>query len=249
MGLPRSDSLKRRLDSGRPEDAVDLLLQAGLVERLPRPGGDLLGFSDSARERLAYYRATLTPGLVWFSVLALALRREMPRDELLRVAARWLELMRVEWFPPAAPEREERLCTALGHALERRWILQDAEGRIEPTPEGHFWLGFFAEQIRPLLETYGALFAAARIDGPTPRQKLIEAAERALEDQLLLGEVRCTEAVCPTTIGNALKLLLDEGVLVVDGNERAAQALYSPGPDHARLGELAERVAQSLRTR
>ena len=249
MGLPRSDSLKRRLDSGRPEDAVDLLLQAGLVERLPRPGGDLLGFSDSARERLAYYRATLTPGLVWFSVLALALRREMPRDELLRVAARWLELMRVEWFPPAAPEREERLCTALGHALERRWILQDAEGRIEPTPEGHFWLGFFAEQIRPLLETYGALFAAARIDGPTPRQKLIEAAERALEDQLLLGEVRCTEAVCPTTIGNALKLLLDEGVLVVDGNERAAQALYSPGPEHARLGELAERVAQSLRTR
>lgn len=249
VGMVRSGNLQFRLDSGRPEDAVDLLAQAGVVERLERPSGDLLRFSDSARERLAYYRATITPGLVWFSVLALALRREMPREELLRAAGRWLELLRIEFFPPASGEREARLDAALRHAAARGWVLQDAEGRVDPTPEGRFWLGFFAEQIRPLLETYGALFAAARIDGPTPREKLIEAAQDALEDQLLLAEVRCTESVCPTTLGNALKLLLDDGILVVEGNARAAQALYAPGPDHARLGELAERVAQSLRTR
>jgi glycerol-3-phosphate O-acyltransferase len=250
VGLARSGNLQFRLDSDRPEDAIDLLLQAGVVERLERSGGDLITFSDSARERLAYYRTTVTPGLVWFSVLALELEGDVARSELLAGASRWLELLRVEFFPPEAAEREQRLVTALDHALERGWVVQGADDRVAPTAEGRFWLGFFAEQIRPLLETYRALFAAAaQIDGPTPRQKLIEAAQRALEDQLLLGEVRCTESVCPTTLGNALKLLLDEGVLVVEGNERAAQAPYAPGPEQARLGELSARLAHSLRTR
>ncbi len=250
VGLARSDNLERRLEQGRPEDAVDLLLQAGLVERLERPAGDLLTFSDSTRERLAYYRTTITPGLVWFSVVALSLPHEMPRDRVLEAASRWLDLLRIEFFPPAQPERGLRLASALDHLRARGWLQQDEEGHMAPTSQGVAWLGFFAQQIRPVLETYRALFAAAGgIESPIRRDKLIEQAQQALEDQLLLGEVHCTEAICPTTLGNALRLLLDDRILVVEGNARSAQALYSPGPDHAALGPRAERLASSLRTR
>jgi len=255
LGLARSDSLERCLEQGRPEDAADLLLQAGLVERRERPTGDLLTFSDATRERLAYYRTALTPGLVWFSVVGLSLPHErppqgMPRDAVVEAASRWLDLLRIEYFPPEPPERGLRLVAALDHLRARGWVRQDAEGRIGPTAEGVPWLGFFGQQIRPVLETYRALFAAARgIESPVRRDKLIEQAQSALEDQLLLGEVHCTEAVCPTTLGNALRLLLDDRILVVEGSPRSAQALYSPGPDHGRLAERAERLASSLRTR
>ena len=188
-------------------------------------------------------------GIAQVSVLAIALRQETPRQEAIQTASRWLDLLRGEFFPPASPEREARLSSALDFVQERGWVLQDAEARIEPTPEGRIWLGFFSEQVRPVLETYAALFAAARIEEPTKREKLIQDAQHALEDQLLLGEARCSEAVCPTTLGNALRLLLEDGVLVVEGNARASDALYSPGPDHERLGELSDRLARTLRTR
>jgi glycerol-3-phosphate O-acyltransferase len=249
-GFARSENLEECLVRREPERAAGLLLQAGLVERLVRPEGTLLSFPDSSREALAYYRTTIGPGLVWPAVLALGLWRETPRSDVIGAASEWLDLLRLEYFPPGESERCERLNSMLEHFESRGWLLRDAEAHLQATPEGRSWLGFFASQLLPVLETYNALFAAAAGAGvPVPRKRLLADAQRALEDQRLLGEARCTEAVCPTTLANALKLLLEEGVLVVEGDARSDEALFGAGPDFERLGPLRERLGSTMRTR
>jgi hypothetical protein len=74
----------------------------------------------------------------------------------------------------------------------------------------------------------------------------MRAARSILEERLVLGEARHSEALCETTFGNAFQLLLEEDVVAVDGNPRRDQTRVSPGPRSAELGDWIEQVAQAL---
>jgi glycerol-3-phosphate O-acyltransferase len=108
-------------------------------------------------------------------------------------------------------------------------------------------LAFFADQIRPMLENYQALFTAVEAQSaPLPRAELMRAARAVLEERLVLGEARHSEALCETTFGNAFQLLVDEEVVGVDGNPRRDQTLVSPGSHRAELSARIEQVARAL---
>ena len=101
-----------------------------------------------------------------------------------------------------------------------------------------------------MLETYAALFsAAADVEEPTACSAVLSGAQSALEEQLLLGEARYPESLCPTTLGNALLLLVQDGGLACDGNPRLPDTKVEPGPHRVALETLQARVARGLETR
>jgi len=119
--------------------------------------------------------------------------------------------------------------------------------RLEMSPAGRGWLHFLAAQLQPTLETYAAVFEAVKdLEGEVSRQALLERAQTSLEEGLLLGEAAYPEALCTTTSANALQLLLDEEVLVAEGNPRRADAQISKGPHAERLDEFRMRLARSM---
>ena len=90
---------------------------------------------------------------------------------------------------------------------------------------------------------------AAVLDGesPTTRAELLELASATLEEQLLLGDAHCPEALCPTTFGNAFTKLVDLRVLAVDGNPRDPKARVDRGLEFSSLASLWGRVHEALR--
>lgn len=249
VGLEWSDTLTQALTERRPLDAVELLLQAGIVELRSSRDGDLLVFEESAREVLAYYRATVLPALAWPGLLALPLLergKAWAPDDLRREAARWLHLLRGEFFPPRFDEQIRTFRVVLEHFAARGWIVQ-GPGGVASTEPGHVWMAFFSDQVRPILENYQALFTAVQVQSePAPRSELMAAARAVLEERLVLGEARHSEALCETTFGNAFQLLLNEEVVAVDGNPRRDQTVVSAGPRRAELASWVEQVARAL---
>ncbi len=250
MGLVRSPNLERCLEQGRPEAAVDLLLQSGVVVRREGSAGDFVEFSENARDQLAYYRATIAPALAWPAALAVSIREGRSRDATVAEAAEWLELLRLEYFPPALGVRRERLAGLLEYFETSGWVSTAEDGSLAATEAGAGQLALFAAQLRPMLECYRALLAAARdLDAPLTRAQLLASARKTLGEQLLLGEAHYSEADCPTTLGNALLLLVEERVLAADGSPRQGDTKISAGPERARVAALLARVADGLETR
>jgi glycerol-3-phosphate O-acyltransferase len=249
VGLEWSEMLTQTLAEQRPLGAVDLLLQAGIVEQRSSRDGDLLVFEESAREVLAYYRATVLPALAWPGLLALPLLERgkvQSTDGLVREAARWLELLRIEFFPPSVEEQTRTFLSVLDHFCARGWVAQGPGGAAATEP-GFAWMTFFADQVRPVLENYQALFTAVQAQSaPLARSELMRTARAGLEERLVLGEARHSEALCDTTFGNAFQLLLDEQVVAVDGNPRRDQTLVSDGPRRGELAAWIDQVARAL---
>jgi len=252
-GLARSGNLERNLSMDRPEAAAELLVQSGLVTRREGPSGTVLEFPESARDVLAYYRATIAPALAPAAALAISLSAPGPRpaseSEVLTLAADWLELLRLEYFPAPAAERRDLLRRLFVHMESRGWILRGVDG-IGPSESGVGWLRFLANQVRPTLETYRSVFdVVTGLDAPLKRKELVESARKVLGDQLVLGEALCPEADCPITAGNALSLLIEEDVLECDGNPRLPDAELRRAPGEPRLEELRAALAQGLASR
>jgi glycerol-3-phosphate O-acyltransferase len=249
VGLEWSDMLAQTLAAQRPLGAIDLLVQAGMVEQRSSRDGDLLVFDEDAREVLAYYRATILPALAWPGLLALPLldrTKPWQVETLMREASRWLNLLRGEFFPPRFEEQLRIFRIVLEHFVARGWM-EESGTTLEVSEAGRGWLAFFAEQVRPTLDSYRALFTAVEAQtGPIQRVELMRVARAILEERLALGEARHSEALCDTTFSNAFQLLLDEEIVVVDGSPRRDQTLVAPGPQAVRLAEWTRQVAQVL---
>jgi glycerol-3-phosphate O-acyltransferase len=236
LGVALDPALVRCIDERRPAGAAAMLVVAGYVQRRGAPRDAYLEIEAGDRDRLDYYRASLTPALVWPAVLALALREASARDELFARAGDWLELLALEYFPVAGAERRARLERVLEHERARGWLV-DAESGVCVAPDAASWQEFWIAQIRPVLEAYAALVnAVARAGGRGTREGLVGAALAAHRDRLALGEARHPEGSCPVASGNALDLLLERGILAGAGS--GPDARFSPGARWSELGAL-----------
>ncbi len=215
---------------------LDFLVAAGLVERIADRSGEILHVSSDARVLLDYYRNAIAAPLAPAAALALALGQG--RADAPAAAAYWLELARVEFFPPP----REALAPLLERLLERfRALAPDARAE---------WLELFSAQILPALQSYHALCTSVlHADGTGEREAILGAARAALRRGLLLGESRHPEAENPTALENALERLIDEGILVTDSTGRRRGARVHAGPRFDELEPLAGRLAAALGTR
>ncbi len=245
LEAPVDASLRRCLEGDRPDAAAAMLVVAGQVRRRSSPRADYLEIEPEHRGALDYYRAALTPVLVWPAALALALREPVPASELGAHAGRWLDVLELEYFPLRGEARERRLATLCDHMRARGWIGRGGDGAWRVTPDGGPWIGFWAAQIRPVLEAYRATLDAVRAAGARGgRRALIEAAQAVHREQLALGEAVYPEGVCPVACGNALDWLVSCGVLERTGARGEAE--LGPGPARERLAELEATLSAAL---
>jgi glycerol-3-phosphate O-acyltransferase len=251
LQVPFSESLEKTLRAGRLDAVLELLVQGNLVERRAGRTGMLLHFGKEVRDRLDYYRASLTPSLVWGSVLALSLRGRSSREAVLRKASSWLDVLRFEYFPPEGETaRRETLQLVLDHMVARGWVEGEGSGELAVSARGVPWMRFLVAQIRPVLEAYDAcLYLVETLGGSAQRRQLVDGGKTVLKELLSLGEATFPESVSPITFGNALDLLLSEGVLLCEDNPNKAQTRFRPGPQWPRLQELRVRLAEGLESR
>jgi glycerol-3-phosphate O-acyltransferase len=188
---------------------------------------------------------------VWASALALSLRDGASREEVLREASDWLELLRFEYFPPEDEDvRRRKLEPILNHILERGWVHQEPATGLSVSSDGRRWLAFLGAQIKPVLEAYAACFQAVHIlEGSGSRKQLMQEGQSVLKELLTLGEAYFPEGLSAVTFGNALGLLLGEKVLSCDGNPNQPDACFERGPRWVHLQELRRRLAGALRSR
>jgi glycerol-3-phosphate O-acyltransferase len=246
LGMALDPALVRCIAEKRPAGAAATLVVAGWVQRRGAPGAAYLELEPGDRDRLDYYRASLTPALVWPAVLALALRETSSRRELLARADTWLDLLALEYFPVAGAGRELRIDRVLEHERARGW-LGDAPTGVRVTPAGASWQDYWLAQIRPVLEGYAALVeAVARAAGRGTRQALVNAALAVQRDRLALGEARHPEGSCPVACGNALDLLVERAILA--HQDSGPEARFAPGPAWAKLDELEQFLAGGSKT-
>jgi glycerol-3-phosphate O-acyltransferase len=244
LGVPLDPALERCIAEKRPAGAAAMLVVAGYVQRRSSPRETYLEVDTGVRDRLDYYRASLTPALAWPGVLALALRYGGSRAELLARAGDWLDLLALEYFPVTGAERAARLQRVLEHERARGWLDEAGPG-VRVTPSGVTWQQYWEAQIRPVLEAYAALCdAVQRAGGSGERPALVAAALAAHRDRLALGEARHPEGRCPVACGNALDLLVEREILV--GDAAGAGAKLAPGPRWNELPGLESRLASAL---
>ncbi|MFI5315888.1 MAG: 1-acyl-sn-glycerol-3-phosphate acyltransferase [Myxococcota bacterium] len=244
LEVKRDGALERCLETGRPEAVTELLEQAGRVIRVASPRGDLLQVAEGMRPALDLYRAAVGHALVWPGVLALALRGELSRADLHGQASAWLDLLAAEFFPVEGEARRERLERVLGHFAARGWVEVAPGDLLRPTDSGAPWLAFLRAQLQPLLEAYAAVArVVAEAGGAGEREVLIQRAQEAQREELLVGGAQFPEGVCAVAAGNALELLLRQGVIVADGNPLHADTGFRRGPRFEGLESLRERLA------
>jgi glycerol-3-phosphate O-acyltransferase len=201
------------------------------------------------RPALDLYRAAVGHALVWPGVLALALRRELSRADLHREASAWLDLLASEFFPVEGEARRDRLERVLTHLVARRWVEATPDGALRPTESGSTWLSFLRAQLQPLLEAYAAVArVVAEGRGEGAREAIIKRAQEAQREELLTGEAHFPEGVCAVAAGNALELLLRQGVIVAGGNPLRADTEFRRGPQFDGLESLRERLAAARDT-
>ena len=247
LGIDSAQALSEDLERDLAGTLM-MLEGAGLIHKTRDREGEIVHFDEVDRDILDYYRQGLTPALALPATLALALSRE--EKEVREQASEWLELLRLEYFPPGVAEREACFGAVLEHFRERGWIEEREDSGLLPARAGWRWLDLLTAQVRPALCAYHATFEAVEMmHGSASRDEILTRAHELVERQLLLGETRFPEASNKTTFSNAVDLLVLEGMLAVDEEARRPGARVRPGPRWSQLSATRERVAQALRTR
>ena len=250
LDVPMSESLQACLELDGADSAADPLLQAERIELRQSAVGDLLCIRPGARDTLDYYRAPLTPALVWPAALALALQRPGETGQVLREASSWLDLLELEYFPSPGRARDHRLSRLVEYERERGWLERNAADRLVVRPAGQSWQAYWIAQIRPVMEAYAALFDIVALSGGEgKRSALVEAARDLQLERLRLAEARHSEGASLVTGGNALDWLVREKILESDAETRPADAELSAGLRWEDLGEHRRRLAATLGSR
>ena len=249
LDVPIAEALAKDLPRDL-EASMALLQESGLVARSEDRRGVIVAVEPDARDVLDYYRGGLAPALALPGALALALVDRQTRKDTCAGAGEWLDLLRLEYFPPLGEERDWRFARLLDHFRLRGWTDESAEDGLRATPAGSFWLELFRAQILPTVHAYAALFeTVAEAGGEGERGDWLRDARESIQRALLLGEADFPEADNGGALDNALALLVADGILVCDGTLRGDDARLRPGPRFEQLRGRSDRLAGALGSR
>jgi len=239
-----------RHDSGDFNESIASLLRADLLKSANDPRGEILYYEPSARRALDIYRNAIVHYLATPSFLAGCLLAGPTRADLRAEITEWLEIFYAEFFVPRGEVLAAHFDAFLDHFERMAWI-ERRDGQLRATEKGAAHLAFLAEQTRGVVEVYYATCASvAALAEPIGRKALLKAVGAQFERADLLGEVDRPESVNDTTIGNAVALLLDRGILAIAGESGKKNGVnYTPGPAFGELVPLRERLAAALSAR
>jgi glycerol-3-phosphate O-acyltransferase len=210
--------------------------------RITRDAGEVFyATEDDARLELAFYRNTLVHHFVPEGLLATAILRfqspSIDLDELMAETLFLSRLFKYEWIYEERAEFENVFARTLDYFEDMGFVdvvFVEEGGRIEvvrPSTE----LEYFRRIVLTFLEAY--VIVANLLDDvkDTPMEEgaLIKEALKRGRADFLRGEIHFFESLSKPTFKNALRLLVDWGVLekkVESGRKRDTIA-YQIGPD------------------
>lgn len=237
-------------DEGDFADSLRFLANASLVHVEDDPRGEIVFYDESRRRALDIYRNAIVHYLAAPSFVARALLRGCTRKQLDEEVERWQEIFEHEFFAARSPERSGDAVALLAH-FERHGWASELDGSWRATEEGEPFLRSLAEQTRGLVELYAAVCdVAVANEGSFSRKEGLKLTTARFERARVLGEAERSEALNPTTVGNAIQWLVREGVLskvAPEGGGSDVQLV--PGERWDALGPLHERLAAALAER
>jgi glycerol-3-phosphate O-acyltransferase len=241
-------------DEGAFGESLNFLAKASLIHIEDDPRGEIVFFDESRRRALDIYRNAIGHYLAAPSFVARALLGGCSRKQLEEEVERWQAIFEHEFFAARSPERQGDAVRLLAHFERHGWAAQH-DGIWRATEPGEPFLHSLAEQTRGLIELYAAVCdVAVETGGALARKELPKLATARFERARILGEAERSEALNPTTVGNALDWLVREGVLmrepVGDGDGGAgATAPLTRGERWDTLEPLRVRLAAALAER
>jgi len=237
-------------DSGDFNESIASLVRADLLKSAEDPRGEILYYEPSARRALDIYRNSIVHYLATPSFLARCLLAGPTRSDLRPELSEWLSIFYPEFFVPRGEVLAAHFDAFLDHFERMAWI-ERRDRELRATEKGTPHLAFLAEQTRGVVEVYYATCASvAMLEESIGRKALLKSVGAQFERADLLGEVDRPESVNDTTIGNAIALLLDRGILAIGAEAgKKGEVSYVAGSAFGELVPLRERLAAALSAR
>jgi len=235
-------------DTGEFSVSIASLVRADLLRSTEDDvRGEILYFEIAARRVLDIYRNSIVHFLAAPSFMARQLLAGPVGDDLRGELAEWLDIFYAEFYVPRGEVLAAHFDGFIDHFERLGWV-ERSEGQLRATEKGAADFRFLSEQTRGVVEVYYATFAAvAGFEGDVTRKALVKASTAQFERGNLLGEVLRPESVNDTTIGNAIAVLEQRGILVrtLEAGKKGDVA-YERGPGFGDLPTLWERLASTL---
>ncbi len=254
QGVRLSAAFERDLPELR--DSIAFLERSDLVASRLDHRGEILHYDESRRRALDIYRNAVAHFLVIPSIVARATLAGLEHDRVHQELEVWTDLFYREYYA----SRELYLTrgeAVLEHFESEGWVALD-DGVWRATEAGTRILGVLAEQTRGVIECYDAIVRVLlgwmeSAEEGVLHSGLVKEAELGFEGAQLLGLVRRSEALSPTSQDNLLAWLVDRDILVSEsirtGKRNARDTRYARGEKWMELEQTAAILAAALRDR
>jgi glycerol-3-phosphate O-acyltransferase len=238
LGARRSSSLEPPTRRAAIREAVGRFAADALIGMVPAPDGDtVLVMSEDGRRALDYYKNNIIHFFVPYAIAALAVMAAPSQryEDIAETGRRISYLLKFE-FSFRDRTFEENLQQAATFLKSRRTL------EIKETDDGELWsithvgreeAALLASMIAVFFETY-RLTAECLDELPANERKLSSAVLVRGKKQILEGRIVRAESTNKLTVGSAIKMLTEDGIISRDG------ATYSLMDDARRAALIAE---------
>jgi len=242
-GVTLTASLQR--NTGDFQESLRFLQSGKLIERMKDSAGDIIYAAPEKRMILDFYKNNIIHFFLVPSLVAHALRRDLPVEGLSEEVWWWLDLFRWEFALPERPavaaEIEEvlthfRAAGAIGPAGGRRsnMLLVFADGILENFREA-YWIA-----AKTLLDLPA--------DGMTRKSALMKM-QKSFEAHQLLGQAQKPEGNSPIIYENSMHRFAEVGYIALQTRGRSSKdQVVVPGRAFGDLAVVERRLRESLST-
>lgn len=220
LGARLSSSLLEKTRRAAVREALGRLAQDGLVMILPAPDGEnIFALDERGRRALDFYKNNIVHFLVPSGIVCAAVFASgvsSAKDAEVRALAQKLSrVLKHEFSFPVDLDFNHNFDAAVRGLVERR-VLVSHEDTISVTLNGREQALELAGQIAVFFEGYSAAAEVALklASGPRGEKEILNEALTVAQRQAMEGRIRRAEAASQLTMQNAIRVLLDFGVLV-----------------------------------
>ena len=240
QGVTLTSSLERNLAAGEFSEITSFLGAGKLLEQGEQEGRMELRVPAGKRKVLDFYKNNSIHFFLLPSIVAHAMLRGVSRRELAAEVWWWLDLFQREFPIPDRDELDGEVQRIVDYLRAHgAWV----NGRGARVPLVHALVGIL-ENFR---EAYWIVVrTASQMEGEVSRVQFLSRVRRCFDAAMLLGEVEKPEAASDQVFGNAIAHLAEAGFLEMEVRRGRKDIWLTPGPDFARLPEVADRIGAAL---
>lgn len=210
------------------DKALQLFEGAKWILRRRFDDEDVLIVRAEGRLHLDYYKNNLLHLFVAEALLACAVLAKLQHGTSMTPAAleeltKFLsQLFRFEFVYEPGVRFETQYARTLDSFVQAGWMRQRGDGQLQVATSVRGALRLYAKLLQSFLESYDLLAKAVRLLDPAQTPGAVALTEDAFLDRVQvdaqkafdLGTVECYEAVSKVNLTNALRIFVEEGVLV-----------------------------------